>query len=143
MNRIAVAGIILFANVAGPAMADCSAFDGAMTATAITSLLVPEGNYGTVYSCYNNGTRRENNETLFNGTQFQEYHNGGATVELEGTYTIVGTDSNPGIITYMYNSGGVFAYNICVTPSGSTYQFVNTSTPPNLGIVVSASTSGC
>lgn len=139
MNRITIAGLFLLANIAGPAMADCSAYGGPMTASAITTLLQPGGG---VYACYNPGSHRENNETLINGTQVQEYHTGGSTVELEGTYAIT-TSGSAGVITYTYNSGGAFSYNICVTPAGNAYQFVNTSTGTNYTIVVSASTSGC
>jgi hypothetical protein len=98
MKRVIVAGVFLLANVAGPVMAATCASLGAGVnlpatgATSITSLLAA----GTgVYTCYNrvapgNPGTRENNETLINGTQFQEYHNGGSTVELEGTSLLSG-----------------------------------------------------
>jgi hypothetical protein len=143
MKRVIVAGIFLLANVAGPAMADACSTAGhgnnlpATGTPSITSLLAP----GTgVYTCYNPGTR-ENNETLINGTQFQEYHNGGATSEIEGTYTIT-SPATGGLISYKYKSGGTFNYHICNTPSGSTYFFINTSNAV-FPIVVSSGPGTC
>jgi hypothetical protein len=144
MKRVAVAGFFLVANIAGPAVAaDCSALGGAMTGAQIQALLAP----GTgVYACYNNGSKRENNETLLSGTTtgtVQEYHTGGTTVENEGSYTISVT--SPGVITYTYTSGaGPYAYNICVNPvSGTTYQFVNASNANGYNIVISNGPGTC
>ena len=139
--RVAVAGLFLLANIAGPAFADqCSNVNdgGNLLATAtlpassIASVLDPGGN---VYACYNNGTARENNETLLTGSggttpitgSFQEYHKGGSTVQAEGTFTIT-TAGTGGIVEYHYTGGKTFSYYICSTTSGNIYYFINAST---------------
>jgi hypothetical protein len=145
MIRRVVAGVFLLANVAGPAWADAcgTASHGSnMTNTQIMTLLNP----GTgIYACYNNGTRRESNETLLAGTQFQEYHKGGSTVEIEGAYAISESSLNHGLLTYTYNSGGVYSYRVCTDASAApTYYFVANAGPgltagQVLNIVVSTS----
>jgi hypothetical protein len=147
MTRTVVAGAFLLANLIGPAFADTCAtavHGGDLSQAAITTLLNPGGG---VYACYNNGTKRENNETLLGSGQFQEYHTGGSTVQLEGTYTLTSTtdsdNASAGVITYTYTSGGTYAYYICSANSGTTYYFINTSGAPVIPLVVSASTSGC
>jgi len=142
MMRIIVAGVFVLTNVVGPAMAQtpCTPFGGNMTGNAIQALLNPGHN---VYTCYNPGTR-ENNETLLNGTTsgtFQEYHTGGTTIQNEGNYTISG-GAGTGTIAYAYTGGKTYTYDICVTPAGNTYQFVNTSTNALLSIVVTTSPTG-
>jgi hypothetical protein len=151
MQRIIVAGVFALANIVGPAMADvCSAagHTGDLTGTAIITLLSP--GTGTVYACYNPGSRRENNETLLTGGttlpvsgNFQEYHTGGTTVELEGTYTITNNATNGGLITYVYKSGGTYAYRICSDNVGTTYHYINNSTNAVLNIVITASPGAC
>lgn len=138
MMRVIVAGVFLLANVAGPAMADACSTAGhgsnlPATATlptvSIASVLSPGGG---VYACYNrvsfgNLGTRENNETLLTGSgpttpitgSFQEYHNGGATVQLEGTYTIT-TLASGGVVEYKYVPGKTFSYYICSANSGTT-----------------------
>jgi hypothetical protein len=142
MKQLIVAGVFVLTNVVGPAMAQtpCSPFGGFMTGNGIQSLLNPGTN---VYACYNPGTR-ENNETLLTGTtsgSFQEYHKGGATIQNEGMYTISGGAST-GTIQYAYTGGKSYTYDICLNPSGNTYQFVNTSTNALLSIVVTTSLTG-
>jgi len=122
-------------------MADsCNNHGGSMTGDQIQALLHPGTN---VYACYNPGTGRQNNETLLTGTTsgtFQEYHKGGATVQNEGTYTIAG-GTGTGTITYAYTVGGTDTYNICLTPSGTTYSFLN-SANKLLSISITTSASG-
>ena len=142
MKRITVAGIFLLANIVGPAMADCTAFGGNMTQAQVNALLSPGSN---VYTCYNPGGGRQNNETLLAGTQFQDFKKGPPSptnndpTAVVGTYTLGITD--PGTVQYNYTVGGSFTYNICVTPSGNTYQFVNGAT--NLSIVVTPGPGTC
>src|SRR5208282_6660960 len=84
MKRVIVAGAFLLANVVAPAMADCvSTSNGTNIGTAaIKSLLAPGNTYPSgTYACYNNGSRRENNEYLYSTSQFYEFHNGGSTVQ--------------------------------------------------------------
>jgi hypothetical protein len=143
MKRAIVAGLFLLANVVGPAWADQCGTAGHtsdMSNTQISTLLAP----GTgIYTCYNNGSRRENNETLLSNGHFQEYHFGGATVEDEGTYTINNL-SGGGAIRYTYNSGGVYTYRICTDASSApTYFFINNSSNAVLRIVVSSAPGAC
>lgn len=126
----------------GEALADCAAFGGTLKANgngSITSLLKPGGG---VYACYRSGSAIENNETLINGTQVQDYKKGPSDPRdrstVVGTYRITG--GNTGVITYTYGSNG-FAYNICATPNGNTYQFAPTGGGPNIAIIVSNSPS--
>jgi len=142
MKRVIVAAVFVLTNVVGPAMAQstCDSFGGPMTGNQIQALLNPGNN---VYTCYNPGTR-ENNETLLAGTTtgtFQEYHTGGATVQNEGIYTIAG-GTGTGTIQYAYTGEKTFTYDICLTPSGNTYQFLNTSTAALLSIVITTSPTG-
>ena len=144
MKRITAAGIFLLANIVGPAMADCTNFGGAMTQAQVTALLNPGNN---VYTCYNPGSGRQNNETLLAGNQFQDFKHGapGPTnrdpTAVVGTYTLGSSD--PGTVQYIYTVGGTYTYNICVTPSGNIYQFVNTGTGANLSIAVTSGPGNC
>jgi hypothetical protein len=149
MKRVIVAGVFFLANVVGPAMAQgCGSHGGTMTSTQISALIDPGGTFpSTVYTCYNNGTVRESNEWLYgkgpNGAVW-DYKKGPSDPKDPsgpvGTFT--GSSLTVGTITYTYPSGS-FTYNICVTPSGSVYQWVNTSTGTNLSIYVGTSNSGC
>ncbi len=144
MKRAIVAGVFLFANVAGPVMADCGTTGHVanLSEAAIISLLSPGGG---VYACYNPGTGRQNNETLLGsgtGGTFQEYHMGGATVQNEGNW-IIGTFANSGTIAYAYSQGGTLFYFICSDNSGSNYHFVNENTDAVLNITISTGPGTC
>ena len=144
MKWVITAGILAAAGFAGPAMASCVDFGGVMADSDITTLLNPGG---SIYACYNPGSGRENNETLVNATQVQDFKNGAPgpgnndPTAIVGTYTIGGGAT--GVIAYTYSSGGTFSYNICKTPAGSIYQFVNTSTNANLSIAISTGPGSC
>jgi hypothetical protein len=153
MTRVFVAAVFLATNVVGPAMATCTGFGGSMSASAIATLLKPlvatppPLPSGATYACYNNGSMRENNETLIGSATsgaVWDYKLGAPSAGNKdpsaqvGTYTISGTAT--GTITYTYAHTAP-AYQICVTPSGSTYQFYNGSA--NIGVVISTSVSGC
>jgi len=146
MKQVIVAGAFLLANVIGPAMADCSLYGGNMSAAQINTLLNTAGTTppGTMYACYRKGAVRENNEYLVGGNQVWDYKKGPAAPgnkdpsKQVGTYIVAGER-----IAYTYTVGGSFAYNICVTPSGNTYQFVPNPGGANLSIVVSTSNNGC
>jgi len=162
MKRAIVAGVFLLANVAGPALADACATAGhgnnlpATGTPSVASVLNPGGG---VYTCYNrvsfgNPGTRENNETLLIGSgpntpitgNFQEWHNGGSTIENEGTYTITtGSDNTSGIVTYSYTSSGPFTYFICSdTTHTPTYYFINyTNNAIVLPVVVSSGPGTC
>ena len=145
MRRLAVAGIVMVANIAGPTFAaDCSALGGARTSAQIQTLLAP----GTgVYACYNNGSKRENNETLLAGTTtgtLQDVHTGGTTVENEGTLHNIGPEPGGHHVHVYVRGGSVFLQYLSVNPvSGSTYQFVNTATTAGYNIVISSSPGTC
>jgi hypothetical protein len=97
-----------------------------------------------VYTFYNPGSGRENNETLLTGTtagSFPGYHNGDATLQNKGICTIAGT-TGTGTIAYACTGGKTYTYNVCLTPSGDVYQFLNTSAAMLISIVVTTSPTG-
>ena len=153
IRRVLVVNLFL-ASAAGPAIADCTAFGGYMTGTQIATLLTPGNTFPSgVYACYKSGGVRQNNEYIFahgpNGAVW-DYKKGpsnptdpsGPVGTYTGGVTTIGGNSNVGTMTYTYGSTS-YTYAICVTPSGTTYQFYNIAANTNLSIVVSTSNNGC